>query len=65
VFVVVVLDCGVGVYLAGKPLPLVFQEGCCVVFCLYSPSTSKMSGVGTLLYIIYYILYIYIKTGAN
>jgi hypothetical protein len=24
-----------------------------------------MSGVGTLLYIIYYILYIYIKTGAN
>jgi len=47
VFVVVVLDCGVGVYLAGKPLPLVFQEGCCV------------------LYIIYYILYIYIKTGAN
>jgi len=46
--VVVVLDCGV--CLAGKPLPPVSQEGCCVavVFCLYSPSTSKMSGAGTL-----------------
>jgi len=46
--VVVVLDCGVGVCLAGKSLPLVSQESCCVVFCLYRPSTSKMSGVGTL-----------------
>jgi hypothetical protein len=35
---------GIGVCLAGKPLPLLSL----LRFCLYSPSTSKMSGVGTL-----------------
>jgi hypothetical protein len=42
--VVVVLELvyGIGVCLAGKPLPLVSQE---LRSCLYSSSTSKMSDV--------------------
>jgi len=48
VFVLDSLVYGVGVCLAGKPLPLVSQEDCCVAFLLYSLSTSWMSGVDTL-----------------
>jgi len=40
VFVLDSLVYGVGVCLAGKSLPLISQEGCCVAFLLYSPSTS-------------------------
>jgi len=40
--------CGVGVCLAGKPLPLPFPRKIAVLrFSLYSSSTSKVSGIGT------------------